>query len=280
MALPRFYTVLLLILLTFFSWHCHKSDPPATTTGSGTGTSADTALFTSPVTYTGVCIGNSIIEGFPWHVSGLYLGDITIADTAGQPAYLLTQLTGFQWFDRGWAGQTTDQIRARFLRDAVGDSSDPGDGRGPVTLSQKPNYVVMEGGVNDIKADVPMDTIEANLAWMASTLKQNNIRCIVLNCIGEGNGAFTQTQTDQVAALNAWLASGVLDSVDATIVDINSLWNSGVYGGVSSYGNDNIHYSSLVWSGDGIHFTPAGYNAMTLATFQAAKLAMTAKFVR
>ena len=280
MSLPRYYTVPLSILLTLFSWHCHKGDPPATTTGSGTGTPPDTVLFNSPVTYTGVCIGNSIMEGFPRHVSGLYLADLAIGDAAGQPAYILTQLTGFQWFDRGWAGQTTDQIRARFLRDAIGDSSDPGDGRGPVTLSQKPNYVVMEGGVNDIKADVPLDTIEANLAWMASTLKQNNIHCIVLNCIGEGNGLFTQNQTDQVFALNAWLASGALDSVETTIVDINSLWNSGTYGAVSVYGNDNIHYSSLVWPEDGIHFTPTGYNAMALAIFQVAKLAMTFKFVR
>jgi len=267
--------IFIFLLAAFFSWNCHRDDPPAA--GAATRP-ADTALFTSPVTYTGVCVGNSIMEGFPWHLSGLYLGDLSIADTTGQPAYILTQLTGFKWFDRGWAGQTTDQIRARFLRDAVGESSDPGDGRGSVTLSKKPDFVIMEGGVNDINTGLPLDTIENNLTWMASTLKQNNIHCIVLNSIGEGNGLFTQTQTDQVTALNAWLASGALDRYGAVIVDINSLWNSGTYGGVSSYGNDNIHYSSLVWPGDGIHFTPAGYEAMSLAIFQVAKLAMTAKF--
>ncbi len=273
----RIFFLLLLMVTTLFSLNCHKGDPPAATTGTATPP-ADTVLFASPVTYTGVCIGNSIMEGFPWHVSGLYLGDLAFPDTSGQPAYQLTQLTGFQWFDRGWAGQTTGQIRARFLRDAIGENSDPGDGRGSVTLAKKPDFVIMEGGVNDIKTGVPLDTVKTNLTWMASTLKRNNIHCIVLNCIGEGNGLFTQTQTDQVTALNAWLASGALESYDAVIVDINSLWNSGWYGGVSSYGNDNIHYSSLVWPGDGIHFIPAGYNAMALAIFQVAKLAMTAKF--
>jgi lysophospholipase L1-like esterase len=270
------YTLLVLVLLSVLSWQCHKSDPPA----AKATTPTDTAVFVQPATYTGVCLGNSIIEGFPWHVSGLYLNDIEVADTVGQPAFRLTQLTKFQWLDRGWAGQTTDQIRARFLRDAIGDASDPGDGRGAVTLSKKPEFVVMEGGVNDIKAGVPLDTIEANLAWMASTLKQNKIHGIILNCVGEGNGAFTQIQTDQVTALNAWLSAGALDSTGATIIDINSLWNSGTYGGVSSYGNDNIHYSSLVWPGDGIHFTLDGYTIMADAIFRVANLAKTSKFIR
>lgn len=237
------------------------------------------AIYIQPKPYTGVAIGNSIIAGFPWNISGLELGVLSQRDTIGQICYRLNQLTGFTWIDHGWVAQTTAQIRARFLRDAIGDTSDPGDGRGAVTLSQKPEFVVIEGGVNDIAAGIPLSDIEANLTWMASTCKQNQIHCIVLNCVGHGNGAFTQAQTDSVTALNKWIGSGVFANVNATVVDISSLWNSGVYGGVSPTGNDNIHYSSLVYSGDGLHFTPAGYIAVANSIFQVAKLAMTSKYV-
>ena len=39
----------------------------------------------------------------------------------------------------------------------------------PVTLSQKPDYVIIEGGLNDIAGSVTVDSIEANFRyWMAS----------------------------------------------------------------------------------------------------------------
>jgi hypothetical protein len=72
---------------------------------------------------TGVGIGNSIIAGHPWHLSGLEQLDINLPDSFGQICYNLPLLTNFKWFDRGWGGQTTGQIRARFLRDALADTS-------------------------------------------------------------------------------------------------------------------------------------------------------------
>ena len=77
----------------------------------------------------------------------------------------------------------------------------------------------------------------------------------------------------------AWFASGVLDSVQATVVDINSLWNSGTYGGISPYHNDNIHYSDLVYSGDAVHFTIAGYDSVANAIFRIAHLAPVSEIV-
>jgi lysophospholipase L1-like esterase len=216
-------------------------------------------------TNTGVGIGNSIIAGSPWGYSGLQTGVLDHRDTVGQICWYLTQLTKFQWIDHGWGGQTTTQIRARFLRDAIGDTSDPGDGRGSVTLAARPAYVVMEGGVNDIAYRTPLSEIEDNLAWMASTCKQHSIRCIVLNCIGyEG---FDTGQAHEITGLNDWLASGALDSDQASIININSLWNSGTYDGVSPYGNDNLHASSLVNPADGVHFTKAGYDSVANAIF-------------
>lgn len=221
---------------------------------------------------TGVCIGNSIIAGHPWFYSGLEQNWLTRPDSPGQITYQLTQLTKFPWINHGWGGQTTVQIRKRFLRDAIGLTQDAGDNRPTRTLGGTPTYVVVEGGVNDIQQSIPLSTIEDNIAWMASTCKQYKIHCIVLNSVGQGNGVFNKDELDDVTALNNWLAGGALDSVNVTVVDINSLWNSGTYGGVSAYGNDNAHYSSLVDTADGIHFTKAGYDSVANAIYRVAKL--------
>ncbi|HVS96774.1 MAG TPA: GDSL-type esterase/lipase family protein [Puia sp.] len=220
----------------------------------------------------GVCIGNSIIAGHPWRYSGLELNSLGYPDSAGQISYELTRLTKYAWSNRGWGGQTTVQIKRRFLRDAIGDSSDPGDGRGALTLRRKPSCVVIEGGVNDIQDHISLDTIKANLAWMASVCRRNQIRCIVLNCVGQGYGVYDQDQIGQISRLNDWLADRALDSVGATVVDINSIWNSGRYKGVSVYGNDNVHFSTLVNPGDGIHFTRAGYDSVADAIWRVAGL--------
>jgi lysophospholipase L1-like esterase len=221
---------------------------------------------------TGVGIGNSIIAGHPWHHSGLEQLNINLPDSFGQICYTLSMLTNFKWFDRGWGGQTTGQIRARFLRDALADSSDPGDGNGPVTLKQKPDFAIIEGGLNDIAGQVTVDSIENNYLWMSSLLYHNHIRCIALNCVGEGNNAFDFVRMDMIRQFNDWLASGALDSLDVTLIDVNSLWNSGTYGGVSPWGNDNLHFSSLVDSADGAHFTEAGYDSIANIIFRVARL--------
>jgi len=101
---------------------------------------------------------------------------------------------------------------------------------------------------------------------------QNGIGCIVLNCVGQGYGQFTDGQIKMITDLNKWLASGVLDNFHVIVADINSLWNSGSYEGVSAYGNDNVHFSSLVNSGDGIHFTRAGYDSVANIIFRVARL--------
>lgn len=221
---------------------------------------------------TGVGIGNSIIAGHPWRMSGLELGNLNYPDSFGQICYHLSQLTRFTWFDRGWGGETTGEIRKRFPRDALADSSDPDDGLGPVTLKQKPDYVIIEGGLNDIAGQVTVDSIENNFTWMASLCRQNQIRCIALNCVGEGYGLFDIVRIGMIGQFNAWLAAGGLDSLGVTVIDINSLWNSGQYAGVSSYGNDNIHFSTLVDSNDGAHFTQAGYDSVAQAIFRVAGL--------
>jgi lysophospholipase L1-like esterase len=265
------------VMIFFFCvvvWACQKSTSPDR---NSTLRNWDTTQRLTTFGDTGVCIGNSIIAGHPWNYSGLETNWLTRPDSPGQINYRLTQLTKFPWINHGWGGQNTVQIRKRFLRDAIGLTVDVGDARPNRTLGGKPSYVVIEGGVNDFEQLIPLSTVEDNIVWMASTCKQYNIHCIVLNCVGQGNGRFNLSELANVKALNTWLADGALDSVNVTLVDINSLWNSGTYGGVSAYGNDNVHYSSLVDSADGIHFTKAGYDSIAYAIFRVAKLPITTK---
>jgi len=258
------------LLFIIFIWACQKA---TSRDAGGAPHSADTSLLARHAFSkgdTGVCIGNSIISGHPWKHSGLELNDLTRPDSPGQISYQLAQLTKFPWYNHGIGGQTTVDIRKRFLRDAIGLTEDPHDYRGTRTLPGTPGYVVLEGGVNDIQNGIPLDTIKNNIVWMASTCKQYKVHCIVLNCVSIGDGVFQKPQADEVSELNTWLAAGALDSVHAIIIDINSLWNSGAYGGVSRYGNDNLHYSSLV--ADDVHFYPAGYDSVANAIFRVAKL--------
>lgn len=271
MHLPRYYRFLSFLFLSMLFWNCQKSNSHTIPFSAGDSTHHSNSSRPA-ITPTGVCIGNSIIAGHPWRNSRLEMGLLNYPDSVGQISYHLTQLTQIHWIDQGWGGQTTGQIRNRFLRDAVDEPEDPGDGRGKSTLSGKPSYVVIEGGVNDIDKRVSLDSIETNLVWMASTCMQNGMRCIMLNCVGQGYGVFNEEQIKMISALNKWLASGALDNFHVIVVDINSLWNSGSYGGVSAYGNDNVHFSSLVNSGDGIHFTRAGYDSVANIIFRVAGL--------
>jgi lysophospholipase L1-like esterase len=269
LRLPRQLPIILLFLASVLS--CRKNSPLPGLDKHQHDT-VRLKLPPPPPPLTGVGIGNSIIAGHPWHRSGLEQLDVNLPDSFGQICYNLSLLTNFKWFDRGWGGQTTGQIRARFLRDALADTSDPGDGNGPVTLKQKPDFVIIEGGLNDIAGQVTVDSIETNYLWMSSLLYHNHIRCIALNCVGEGYNIFDFVRMDMISQFNDWLASGPLDSLDVTLIDINSLWNSGTYGGVSPWGNDNLHFSSLVDSADGAHFTEAGYDSVANIIFRVAGL--------
>ncbi|HET6253556.1 MAG TPA: GDSL-type esterase/lipase family protein [Puia sp.] len=269
---------LLFLSVSALFWTCQKSDPRSVN-AIPKGASLPMHKGLKLDTNSGVCIGNSLIAGHPWRHSGLELGILDYPDSFGQISWHLSQLTGFQWIDHGWGGQTTFQIINRFLRDAIGDTSDVGDGRGSVTLAARPTFAVVEGGANDIYYGFPLSAIEDNLTWMASVCKQNKVRCIVLNCVGEAYG-FDSTMIGKIFGLNDWLASGALDTTQAIVVDINSLWNSGTYKGVSPYGNDNLHFSSLVDPDDGAHFTRAGYDSVAHIIFRVSKLAPLSEIVR
>ena len=222
--------------------------------------------------------GHSEPAGHPWRTSGLEQNNYNIQDSAGQVGYYLTQLTNMPGRDVGIGGQTSTQIRARFRRDFIGINDVVGDGKTLPVLLHKPSFIILWATVNDAFNGVPLQQTEANMTWMAEQAMEYQIPIVILNCVGQGLSV-SQTQLNQIAAINQWYQSGVLQALGATVFDVNSTWNSGAYGGVSSYNNNNYNFSSLVNSGDGIHMTQVGYDSVAQQIFRICKLPVLTKIV-
>lgn len=237
-------------------------------------TSGDSIQVSAPI---GVAIGHSIIAGHPGVYSGLENNDLDQLDEYGTITYKLSQLTNMEWKNMGIGGQTTVDIRKRFMRDAVGLTADAGDGKPTRTLSHKPSIVLIDAIVNDPFNSVPVETTKANLTWMAQTLAEYQIPCVMLNSEGQG-GVVTKAQLAGVAELNRWLGTGALNQYGVTVVDNNSYWNSGIYGGMSRYGNDNNHQSNdTLVETDHIHYTKLGYDSLAGIIARVAKLPVLTK---
>lgn len=232
-------------------------------------TSGDSIQVTAPFS---VLIGTSIAAAHPWYKSGLEHFNTSYPDSLGSISYRVSQITQMQCLSMGIGGQTSTQIRARFLRDALNVAGDVSDGHGSVTLPNRPQFIIMDAIVNDPFNNILPTQTEANLLWMAQAAKEYKVPLILFNSIGQGNNQATKAQLYYIEQVNAWLASGALNSEGVTVIDVNSFWNSGIYGGVSAYYNDNEHYSSFVNSGDGIHFTKIGYDSVGYITARVAKL--------
>lgn len=252
-----------------YKWNTIDSVPfYYTTSGSGVEnggwlttqlTGGDSVKLNTPI---GVVIGASLVAGHPWRNGRLEGVNLAFQDSLGQITYYLSQYSHFQWMNAGIGGQGTVACRPRFMRDGIGQIATVNDTRGSQTLTHKASVIIIfaDLALNDIYNNVPLATIEQNFLWMAEQCMENNIPCIMTNCIGESGS--TQAQLLAISQFNKWLASGIMNQYQVPIFDINSIWNSGTLGGVSTTGNDNYHFSSLVNSGDGVHFTQAGYDSV------------------
>lgn len=253
------------------------------TTGLGTqfggvlfnSTSGDSLLANIPF---GVFIGNSIMAGHAAHVGRLETSIFNwdYPDSAGQMEYYFDSLTHYRWFNQGIGGQTTTQIRARFMRDAIGLLAAVNDGKGNRTLPGKPSYIVMEGGVNDFSLGVSDSTVYANIEWMAEICQEYGIPCVMLNCVGDFGAANTVTGQTYIAAVsrfNKWLRDGALNKYGVIVADINGIWNNALRG------KRNNHFPSSLVGADGIHFLPAGYRQAAINIFNQVKIPVLTQIV-
>lgn len=217
----------------------------------------------------GVFIGHSIAAGHPGHVSNLEVGGWTpnYPDSFGTITYALDSLTHFKWYPMGIGGQNSTQIRARFMRDAIGLNSNPNDGRTTLTIGRKPSFILLDGYINDYATLVPDSISQSNYIWMAQTAMQYQIPLIITTSVGDGS-ITSQANARKVSRFNTWLKSGILNQYGVTIVDTYKSW--------ATIEEDVTKYSSLV-APDKIHYTKAGYNTIGIQIFNEAKLPVLTK---
>lgn len=228
------------------------------------GTSGDSIAISAPF---GVVIGDSQAEGHParhgrLHPNGVATFSVNYQDSIGTISYTLRQLTNMRWFNHGIGSQTTDQVWARWRRDVLAKTFDPGDGRGAKTLQRKPQFVIIIAGINDFYVyNRSWVATAINLELMVQSARDNGIVPVVLNCPGDEIISLAQAQ--KIDSLNRWIASGALQAFGAAVIDYNTWWRD------SSY-NDNAHGNSLL--ADFIHPSEVGYDTLANIIFRAAKL--------
>ena len=203
--------------------------------------------------------GSPMLHGITHNLTGGIV--LNYPDSAGQLSYHLRTLTNMKWKNMGIGGETSVDLRKRFMRDVVG-VPDAGVINGfSRTLLSKPKIAVLITGINDVFNGVAIQTTKDNIEWFAATLMENNIKCVILNLPGD-DAASGQNLKD-IAAINEWLKNGVLDQYGAVVVDYNSWWRNPSY-------NDDVHPSSLIY--DDVHPSRVGYDSLANYIFRSAKL--------
>lgn len=158
-----------------------------------------------------VVIGDSIAEGHPalhgrLHPSGSPGYDPNYASEAGQLNYELAREWNAPVINQGIGGETTQDVRDRWSRDALAQTYDPGDGRGSDTLEfggQKPFAIYLHIGINDVFLAVSASTIKSNFEFFAQSCASNGIKLILANIGPESN--YDSTKIALATEVNDWL---------------------------------------------------------------------------
>jgi lysophospholipase L1-like esterase len=165
-----------------------------------------------------------------------FLGDSIISNwLLLQPP---NQFSGLQIANRGFPGDTTAHMLARFRHDVI---------------QLRPRVVVILGGINDF-AQMPLSITEQNFTAMSQTAQENKIR-VVLATLPPAHQANSDSSSvpasgqDQLLALNSWLKSFAAQN-HFPVADF-----------YSALADDRgLYQSGLTY--DGIHPTAAGYQRM------------------
>jgi lysophospholipase L1-like esterase len=141
-----------------------------------------------PVTI--VALGDSTTAGTPGFLSPLEAPPAGRGDETSQYAYwLMRDRPGWQVLNCGVNGERSDQILARFDRDA---------------LAARPAVVVIIAGVNDIYQGRDAASVKANLLSMYARARAANV-AVVAGTILPYDTA-THEQNSRMAEVNAWVA--------------------------------------------------------------------------
>ena len=136
-----------------------------------------------------VCLGDSTTAGTPGFLSPIEAPPDGEGDVRSQYAYWMAK-SHPEWevLNRGVNGERTDQILARFQRDVV---------------EEKPKWVIILGGVNDIFQGFPMEFAEHNLAEMYD--RTTRVESIPVACTVLPYDIMSPGQARARRELNGWI---------------------------------------------------------------------------
>lgn len=187
-----------------------------------------------------VGLGDSTTAGTPGFRSPLEAPPDGEGDEKSQYAYWMRkEHPNWEVFNRGINGERSDQILARFQRDVV---------------SEKPRFVVVLAGVNDIYQGYPVQFTEKNLLemyGMASNANTTPVACSVLPYDTMGPSASLRRRE-----LNEWVAD-------------NCARLSIPFSDTAGAASDPTNPDKLAGSPEGLHPDVEGYRKMAFAISEA-----------
>jgi lysophospholipase L1-like esterase len=205
-----------------------------------------------------VALGDSTTAGTPAFKSPIEAPPNGSGNVESQYAYWLMQAhPDWQVLNRGVNGERSDQIRARFARDAASCRS------GPVCPPDQttPAVVVIIAGVNDIYQDRSAESVERELETMYNAARAANI-AVVAGSIIPFNTA-SADQNARMRAVNDWIrVYAASHSGQIVFCDTRAA--------VAAPGQPD----RLASSPDGLHPSPDGYRNMANALEPAIKQAL------
>jgi lysophospholipase L1-like esterase len=194
-----------------------------------------------------VALGDSTTAGTPAFTSPIEAPPNGAGNIESQYGYWLMRAhPEWQVLNRGVNGERTDQIRARFARDAV---------------QPKPSAVVVIAGVNDVYQGRSVEAAERELEGIYDAARAAKI-VVVAGSIIPFNVA-TAHQNARMHAINDWIRSyAASHAAGVVFCDTRAA--------VAAPGQPD----QLVSSPDDLHPSPDGYRRMAVALDPAIKLAL------
>ena len=195
-----------------------------------------------------VALGDSTTAGTPAYKSPIEAPPNGSGNVESQYAYwLMRSHPDWQVLNRGVNGERSDQIRARFARDAA---------------QARPAVVVIIAGVNDLYQGRSAESVERELEAMYAAARAAKIAVIAGTII-----PFNVASADQNArmrAVNDWIRAYAAAHSEAVVF-------CDTRAAVAAPGQPD----RLMSSPDDLHPSPEGYKLMAAALEPAIKLALT-----
>lgn len=235
---------------------------------SGTLIDAETSGYFDLVLPYMVLIGDSISEGHPalhgrLHPTGTAGYDSGYVSQPGQLSYEFQKRFNVPVINQGIGGETSTQVKARWPRDVLAQTFNPGDGRGSKTLEfggQLPHAVYLHVGINDVFVGIPVSTIKDNFTYFAQSCRDNGIVLILDNIGVQSN--ISAGQTADAKSINSWLTGDFkINFPEVQVID---------YLDWSSNGTGYLNTLKPGAFADSVHPNKSGY--ASFASYSASKI--------